>query len=107
MLKRLGASSDFQKATKLAYNMVAKWGMSDKVGKIHLDKDKMSDEQRRDIDSEVKELLNVKKFKFCLDDYFSLHIIMQQTFSRHIKKNCIEWPTHFLRMKLYQPKKSN
>jgi len=53
-----GASSDFKKATGLAYNMVAKWGMSDKVGKTHFEKEKMSDDQKRVIDSEVKELLN-------------------------------------------------
>jgi len=59
-----GASSDFQTATSLAYSMVTKWGMSDKVGFIHLSNDrKISPEQRQLIDSEVKRLLD-ERYKF-------------------------------------------
>lgn len=42
----------------MAYSMVTKWGMSDKVGFIHLTPDrKISPEQRQLIDSEVKSIL--------------------------------------------------
>ncbi|MBT4964157.1 MAG: ATP-dependent zinc metalloprotease FtsH [Francisellaceae bacterium] len=33
-----GASSDFKSATEIAYNMVTKWGFSDKIGPIYQDK---------------------------------------------------------------------
>lgn len=34
-----GASGDFKGATDLAFNMVAHWGFSDKIGKVYYDKD--------------------------------------------------------------------
>jgi len=53
-----GASSDFKQATRLAYNMVTRWGMSSKVGNIyHEELEKMSDEQRKLVDEEVSDLL--------------------------------------------------
>jgi ATP-dependent metalloprotease len=59
-----GASSDFQTATSLAYSMVTKWGMSEKVGFIHISPDrKISPEQRQVIDSEVRRLLD-ERYKF-------------------------------------------
>ena len=55
-----------QRATKLAYNMVTKWGMSDKVGLIYYDPKgmKLSDDQQKLVDNEVKELLDVSIFLF-------------------------------------------
>jgi len=53
-----GASSDFKQATRLAYNMITRWGMSPKVGLLyHDEREKLSDEQRKLVDSEVSELL--------------------------------------------------
>ncbi|PRP84821.1 hypothetical protein PROFUN_07475 [Planoprotostelium fungivorum] len=52
-----GASSDFKKATQLAHNMVTKWGMSDKIGMMYIDIDKISDEEKKTVDAEVKIIL--------------------------------------------------
>jgi len=53
-----GASSDFKQATRLAYNMVTRFGMSNKVGMVATDElEHMSDEQKRLVDSEVKEIV--------------------------------------------------
>eukprot|EP01119_Soliformovum_irregulare_P003436 TRINITY_DN1395_c0_g1_i1.p1 TRINITY_DN1395_c0_g1~~TRINITY_DN1395_c0_g1_i1.p1 ORF type:complete len:693 (-),score=167.19 TRINITY_DN1395_c0_g1_i1:28-2106(-) len=54
-----GASSDIQKATQLAYQMVAHWGMSDAVGNVYCDRKEMSEELKKLIDSEVKTLLEI------------------------------------------------
>jgi ATP-dependent Zn protease len=67
-----GASQDFQNATNIAYRMVpkylfmiksqvTKWGMSDKVGKIFLEKGKMSPEQAKIVDEEVTRILDVSE----------------------------------------------
>lgn len=59
-----GASSDFNTATSLAYSMVTKWGMSDKVGFIHHTPErKISSELRQLIDTEVKNILD-ERYKF-------------------------------------------
>jgi ATP-dependent metalloprotease len=57
-----GASSDFQQATSLAYNMVMKWGMSDTVGFVFLSTEqrKISPETMMLIDKEVKDLLETQ-----------------------------------------------
>ena len=77
-----GASSDFKTATALAYSMVTKWGMSDKVGFIHLTPErKISSEQRQLIDAEVKRLLD-ERYKFAkqvslfLNFYFILLVYL-------------------------------
>jgi len=56
-----GASNDFQQATRTAKNMVARYGMSDSVGKVyHSDQDleKLSPEELGRINQEVKRLLD-------------------------------------------------
>jgi len=66
-----GASNDLQVLTALARNMVAKWGMSDKIGPMALESDggqalfgqgitsrDYSDEVARNIDSEVRSIIN-------------------------------------------------
>ncbi|EGC31896.1 hypothetical protein DICPUDRAFT_5265, partial [Dictyostelium purpureum] len=61
-----GASSDFQQASSLAYSMITKWGMSDKLGfTYHKDKS-MSQEVQKIIDDEVRELLD-KQYKYSKD----------------------------------------
>eukprot|EP01132_Coremiostelium_polycephalum_P002659 gene2659-3299_t len=53
-----GATSDFQQATNLAYAMITKWGMSDKLGFTYLEgQSKMSPQVQSVVDSEVKVLL--------------------------------------------------
>ncbi|KAM9973579.1 hypothetical protein ACTFIW_010689 [Dictyostelium discoideum] len=57
-----GASSDFQQASSLAFSMITKWGMSDKVGFIY-HKDKTSPEVQKIIEDEVKDLLD-KQYQY-------------------------------------------
>ena len=54
-----GASSDIQQATKLARNMVTKYGLSDKVGPLYFDdKEKYSGVTQNEVDAEIKKLLS-------------------------------------------------
>jgi ATP-dependent Zn protease len=56
-----GASSDFQQANRIAYQMVTQYGMSPKVGFLTVDKKTagaLSDDQKNAIDEAVKEILN-------------------------------------------------
>ena len=56
-----GASSDIQKATQIAEQMVTRFGMdaSGQVGIVHLPRDgKQSDETLKAIDDEIRRLLN-------------------------------------------------
>lgn len=58
-----GASSDFEQATAIASSMVARFGMSDKVGPVLHRLDVHSDvspETRHLIEVEVKRLLQVR-----------------------------------------------
>ena len=55
-----GASSDIQRATQVAQQMVTTYGMSDKIGPIYYSdeaRSTLSPETRAAIDSEVKRLL--------------------------------------------------
>jgi len=53
-----GAGSDFDGATRLAYNMVAKYGFSEKLGPVSFKNLKdISDEKRAVIDAEVQDIL--------------------------------------------------
>jgi cell division protease FtsH len=67
-----GASNDIERATKMARNMVTKWGLSDKLGPIAYGEEEdevflgrsvtqhknVSDETARQIDEEVREILD-------------------------------------------------
>ncbi|GAM18794.1 hypothetical protein SAMD00019534_019690, partial [Acytostelium subglobosum LB1] len=57
-----GASSDFQQASNLAFSMITKWGMSDKLGYTY-HQEKMSPEVMNIVDNEVKSLLD-KQYKY-------------------------------------------
>ncbi|TGG94126.1 ATP-dependent zinc metalloprotease FtsH [Natronospirillum operosum] len=60
-----GASNDIERATKLARNMVTKWGLSEKLGPLMYEEEqpdyyqqgtKMSPETQRAVDAEVREI---------------------------------------------------
>ncbi len=60
-----GASNDIERATKLARNMVTKWGLSDRMGPLMYEEEQqrypgegstMSEETARSVDAEVKEI---------------------------------------------------
>ena len=67
-----GASNDIERATEIARNMVTKWGLSDKMGPLAYGEDNgevflghsvtqhknMSDETARDIDGEIRRLID-------------------------------------------------
>lgn len=53
-----GASNDFQQASNIAQEMVTRLGMSPTVGLRSYDTKNMSDEERKLIDGEMKQLLN-------------------------------------------------
>ena len=68
----IGASSDLKSATRVATNMVMKWGMSDSIGPIdHAEREvsDLSPETRKLIDSEIRRLLEVS-FSFFLSFFF-------------------------------------
>ncbi len=53
-----GPSNDFEQASKLARQMVSKWGMSDKVGLVsHKDGTETSEAYKRVVDEEVQKLV--------------------------------------------------
>ncbi len=54
-----GCSSDLLGATRIAREMVTKYGMSDKFGFIAQSYEDMSEEGKKLVDEEVKKLLDV------------------------------------------------
>lgn len=65
-----GASNDMERATALATNMVAKWGMSEKIGPVVCDMDK-NNEQSREVDAEVRNLVEggIMRARTLLDEH--------------------------------------
>ena len=89
-----GASNDIERATEIAKNMVTKWGLSEKMGPMsYSDEDgevflgksvtqhkTMSDETARDIDSEVRLLVNnsyARATKMIKDNIDKLHAMTE------------------------------
>ena len=74
-----GASDDLKRAATIAHQMVCKWGMSEKVGPIHLEKDqseiylgrnynrkkKISQKSAGEIDEEINSIVN-NSYKFAM-----------------------------------------
>ena len=89
-----GASNDIERATEIAKNMVTKWGLSEKMGPMsYSDEDgevflghsvtqhkTMSDDTAKDIDSEVRSLIN-KSYetatKMIKDNMDKLHVMSE------------------------------
>ncbi len=68
-----GASDDFMKVTRMATNMVTKWGMSKKIGYLFFEDDTQqqlhkpfSEETARNIDMEVRRIVD-EAYKQCRD----------------------------------------
>lgn len=67
-----GASSDFQRVTQIATNMVAQWGMSPRVGYVNYDEGEgyytkpFSNETAKVIDEEVRKLVD-ESYRRCRD----------------------------------------
>ena len=67
-----GASDDFNKVTKMAYNMVTRWGMSSKIGHLYYEESDQnlhkpfSEETARNIDEEVRRIVD-KAYQQCRD----------------------------------------
>lgn len=80
-----GASSDIQHATRVARNMVTKWGFSDEVGIVYhggdTGEESASNETRGRIDSEVKKLTQdaYKRAKDLLNRYSYEHKLLAET----------------------------
>ena len=89
-----GASNDIERATEIAKNMVTKWGLSEKMGPMsYSDEDgevflghsvtqhkTMSDDTAKDIDSEVRSLINKsyeKATKMIKDNMDKLHAMTE------------------------------
>src|SRR5690606_39070373 len=87
-----GASNDIERATKMARNMVTKWGLSDKLGPIAYGEEEdevflgrsvtqhknVSDETARLIDEEVREILDrayVRSTELLKENLPKLHVM--------------------------------
>jgi cell division protease FtsH len=81
-----GAYDDIEKATKLAYSMVTKYGFYDQIGTINLD-DSMSEQTRHLVDQKVREVISetysrAKQILIMHKDY--LEIIANHLFENEI-----------------------
>jgi ATP-dependent metalloprotease len=80
-----GASSDIQNATRIARNMVTKWGFSDEIGIVHYGgnsgEENASPETRARIDNEVKRLTSeaYKRAKDILTKHSREHKLLAET----------------------------
>ena len=89
-----GASNDIERATKMARNMVTKWGLSDKLGPIAYSEDEdevflgrsvtqhksVSDETARQIDEEVRGILDeayARSTQILKDNLGKLHVMAE------------------------------
>jgi ATP-dependent Zn protease len=80
-----GATSDIMMATRIARNMVTKYGFSEEIGLVHhggsTGEEHASDETRNRIDSEVKKLSDAsyKRAKELLTKYSKQHHLLAKT----------------------------
>ncbi|SFM96070.1 ATP-dependent zinc metalloprotease FtsH [Dokdonella immobilis] len=89
-----GASNDIERATKMARNMVTKWGLSDKLGPIAYGEEEdevflgrsvtqhknVSDETARRIDEEVREILDrayARSTELLTENMSKLHVMAE------------------------------
>ena len=89
-----GASNDIERATEIAKNMVTKWGLSEKMGPMSYSEEDgevflghsvtqhktMSDDTAKDIDTEVRSLVNksyARATKMIKDNMDKLHVMSE------------------------------
>ena len=66
-----GASNDFEKATSVAYKMVAEWGMDEEIGPLNISRSEISQELSYKIDMQVMQILKtcVTRTRALLDEH--------------------------------------
>nr|CAB3267831.1 ATP-dependent zinc metalloprotease YME1L1 [Phallusia mammillata] len=80
-----GASSDIQSATVTAYKLVCQYGMSDKLGLMTYDIDHLSQETKRVVEMEVKNVLETsyEKARKLLTTRSNEHVLLAEALIRY------------------------
>ncbi len=92
-----GASNDFEVATDLAYNMVARWGMSDALGpRVYADTEKeMMAGMRKKMSGETAKLVDSEQSRILTEQYDRARQILEDNRDKveAMTKALIEWET--------------
>lgn len=92
-----GASNDFEVATDMAYNMVARWGMSDALGpRVYADTEKeMMAGLRKKMSGETAKLVDSEQSRILTEQYDRARKILEDNRDKveAMTKALIEWET--------------
>ena len=92
-----GASNDFEVATDMAYNMVARWGMSDALGpRVYADTEKeMMAGLRKKMSGETAKLVDSEQSRILTEQYDRARKILENNRDKveAMTKALIEWET--------------
>ncbi len=92
-----GASNDFEVATDMAYNMVARWGMSDALGpRVYADTEKeMMAGMRKKMSGETAKLVDSEQSRILTEQYDRARKILEDNRDKveAMTKALIEWET--------------